>query len=647
MNAYQFLSEFGHIVSAPNGVQRVRELIIYLAVHGGLHTSGNSDHVAAHQLLIEADTLKQKISEDKKGRRQHPLPAIPEVNAADYPDTWVLARLGRIVHLVSGQHLTAEEQNNTGVGIPYFTGASDFGPFHPVVTRWTSVSRAVAQMGDILIAVKGTIGKINVLDLERAALGRQLMAVRALAVDPAFLALILRSSEYYFLEKGVGIAIPGISRDDILHLIVGIPSRDEQKRIVAKVDELMVLCDKLEAQQKERQSLRSLTCAVALTALADAKSNRDLKHSWNRISQHIRLLFDNPNSIQYIRDSILELAARGKLSLRTSDASARNEVAAMIAIRRQAIETGSTRRSKKLLSNDSIEIEELFPNHWIPTRLGHITLKLGSGSTPKGGREIYVQKGIKFLRSQNVWNSGLQLKDVAFIPEETHERMSDTHVEAGDILLNITGASIGRAAIVPDDWDTANVSQHVAIIRLTDKRLNQFVHMWLISPVAQRQIMSVQVGISREGLSMEKLQNFVLYIPPQEERDKILEQVGRFGALCDNLADQLSKAVATLESLVAASVASIIGIRIEDTEKMKAPKTELVSPLHIGVVPMSGEQAPLASILIRNNGELPAKVLWKVSGLEIEPFYQQLRVEIAQGWIAWPEVAYMNETEAS
>jgi type I restriction enzyme S subunit len=99
--------------------------------------------------------------------------------------------------------------------------------------------------------------------------------------------------------------------------------------------------------------------------------------------------------------------------------------------------------------------------------------------------------------------------------------------------------------------------------------------------------------------------------------------------------------------LATAAVASITGIRIEDKKKMKAPKTELISTLRIGISPTNGEQAPLAAILVKNNGELPAKALWNSSRLDIDAFYQQLKTEMAKGWIVQPEVAYMKEVEAS
>jgi len=120
--------------------------------------------------------------------------------------------------------------------------------------------------------------------------------------------------------------------------------------------------------------------------------------------------------------------------------------------------------------------------------------------------------------------------------------MDSTCVEPGDVLLNITGASIGRCAVVPDDFDEANVSQHVAVIRLAERKLRQFIHLWIIAPNFQDRIMQVQVGVSREGLSMTCLKAFVVALPPLAEQRRIVAKVEELLALCDELEARQSAA---------------------------------------------------------------------------------------------------------
>jgi type I restriction enzyme S subunit len=198
------------------------------------------------------------------------------------------------------------------------------------------------------------------------------------------------------------------------------------------------------------------------------------------------------------------------------------------------------------------------PQGWAWTKLANLCIKLGAGSTPLGGRQIYEKSGVKFLRSQNVWDDGLHLDDVAFIPPAIHEDMSGTWVQPGDILLNITGASIGRSAIVPDDFDEANVSQHVSIIRLADKTLRYFLHLVIISPDFQKQIMNVQVGVSREGLSMTRLKEFVVAVPPLAEQRRVVAKVDELMRWCDALEARLTAAQTSATALLDATLNQIL-----------------------------------------------------------------------------------------
>ena len=164
------------------------------------------------------------------------------------------------------------------------------------------------------------------------------------------------------------------------------------------------------------------------------------------------------------------------------------------------------------------EIPFEVPEGWAWSRLLSLTVKIGAGSTPTGGSSAYNNMGIKFIRSQNVYNDGLDLANVAYISEELNQKKSGSIVKPKDILLNITGGSIGRCALIPDDFDIANVNQHVIIIRLLDSLLRYFVHKVIISPYIQNQIFSRQVGSGRGGLSAETLSTFLIPIPPHKEQ---------------------------------------------------------------------------------------------------------------------------------
>lgn len=163
----------------------------------------------------------------------------------------------------------------------------------------------------------------------------------------------------------------------------------------------------------------------------------------------------------------------------------------------------------------------MLPNGWKKVKLGEICDKIGSGSTPKGGREVYLNAGIPIIRSQNVLNGFLDLNDVAFISDEQHSKMKGTWVHPNDILLNITGASIGRSCVVPATVKTANVNQHVCIIRLKECADACYVCNLILSKDVQKQIELLSVGGGRQGLNFQQIASFSFLLPPIEEQKKI------------------------------------------------------------------------------------------------------------------------------
>jgi type I restriction enzyme S subunit len=163
-------------------------------------------------------------------------------------------------------------------------------------------------------------------------------------------------------------------------------------------------------------------------------------------------------------------------------------------------------------------------------RLEELTTKIGSGSTPRGGQSVYKDSGIPFIRSLNVrWNE-FSLTDLAFIDEETHQRMNATEVHSGDILLNITGASIGRACCMPEEICPANVNQHVSIIRPAKNGglVSRFLMYWLTSPPTQEFINTTQAGATRQALTKAQIEGFQVPVPPREIQEQIVSYLDRF-----------------------------------------------------------------------------------------------------------------------
>jgi type I restriction enzyme S subunit len=163
------------------------------------------------------------------------------------------------------------------------------------------------------------------------------------------------------------------------------------------------------------------------------------------------------------------------------------------------------------------------PKHWQKTRLKFVLLKIGSGITPKGGAEVYQTSGIPLLRSQNIHFDGLRLDDVAYITEDIHRSMNSSRVLLGDVLLNITGASIGRCYHVENWLGEANVNQHVCILRPNENIITKYLYYYLASELSQLQIGLLQTGANREGLNFEQLGNFLIPLPTIAEQKQIVD----------------------------------------------------------------------------------------------------------------------------
>ena len=161
---------------------------------------------------------------------------------------------------------------------------------------------------------------------------------------------------------------------------------------------------------------------------------------------------------------------------------------------------------------------------WDKCKLGLCCSKIGSGKTPRGGSSVYVDHGVMLLRSQNVLWGTLDTKDVSYIDEDINKTMLSSEVHYGDVLLNITGASIGRSCIYSLN-ERANVNQHVCILRLSqeskEKLVPEFLLQQILSDRIQQQVMDCQNGGSREGLNFQQIADFDIVIPDIEEQKKI------------------------------------------------------------------------------------------------------------------------------
>ena len=188
------------------------------------------------------------------------------------------------------------------------------------------------------------------------------------------------------------------------------------------------------------------------------------------------------------------------------------------------------------LKDSGVEWLGQIPGHWEVKRLKHLAGKIGSGKTPRGGAEGYVDDGIMLIRSQNVYFGELRLTDVAYIDADTDTEMSGSRVMEGDVLLNITGASLGRCCIAYLDGSDANVNQHVCIVRPDQQRDDpSFLAYSIESHSLQDQIFNNENGVSRDALNFEQIGDLVLARPAMAEQRDIASLLDCETAKLDSL----------------------------------------------------------------------------------------------------------------
>ena len=225
--------------------------ILQAATQGKLVPQNSHDEPAS-ELLKRIQQEKAQLVKEGKLKKEKPLHPISEDEIPyDLPEGWEWCRFGEIALLISGRDLEPSSYNDQQRGIPYITGASNLIGDDLDINRWTEKPIVISQKGDILLSCKGTIGKTLFNSVGDCHIARQIMAIRPIFTHilPQYISIMLVASIEYFVEQARSI-IPGISRKDILNLVVAIPPLAEQQRIVEKVDELMTLCDELKAAYK-------------------------------------------------------------------------------------------------------------------------------------------------------------------------------------------------------------------------------------------------------------------------------------------------------------------------------------------------------------------------------------------------------------
>lgn len=643
MDSRQFLAEFAHVANAPGGVQQLREMVYQLAITGALTSQLNTDG-NARELLSEISALRDRLIREKAYKRLTKLEAetldIPLT--IEIPDTWCWTRLLDIGEISPRNDALDEDAAS-------FIPMSGFSEFHmgalaPQAEKWGQIKKGFTHFrnGDVVVAKitpcfeNGKAAVIDGLEHDIGAGTTELHVFRPIhsGILPGYVYLFLRSP-YFALEGERNMTgTAGQKRlptEYFATRALPLPPSTEQSRIVAKVDELMALCDKLETQHKDRRKLQNNLRLSTLQAVASATSQHERQVSWARLNSSFHQLFSSPKDVETLRTLILELAVQGLLTERkVADLPAELNVAEIRRLSSALADSGRRKKSVTYRSVDDGELGYQLPKGWAFARFGELVRVLNGRAYSKS--EL-LDKGTPVLRVGNLFTS----KDWYY---SNLELEAEKYCDEGD-LLYAWSASFG-----PFIWSGPRVIFHYHIWRLdlySGKHLSKDF-LYLVLQERTEAIKSSGHGISMAHMTKEKMEQLPIAVPPLDEQHRIVARVSELMRFCGEIERQLHDSEKVAARFATSAVAVLTGIAIEESEvPMKAPQNEVIAPLHLGIAPDVKSQAPLATILARHNGQMSAKDLWQRFGGEIDTFYAQLKTEVTHGWILEPTGAEMRE----
>jgi type I restriction enzyme S subunit len=662
IDAQQFLKAFGHVANAPGGVAQLRALILELAVRGQLLPTANSAS-NARDLLREIEQFRSELVRNGKLRRPIPQPAISESELPfAIPENWAFERLGNICEIVRGVTFPATRKLTTQapgavacLRTSNVQAEIDWNDLIFIDSELVGREDQWVEKGDTMISMANSyelVGKVALVSevKQQTTFGGFIAAVRPHVLEPAYLYLLLRSPYLQAKMRETSSQttnIANISLGGMRPIPTPIPPKEEQALIVAKVNDLMALCDKLETQQQVRHKLQNSLRQATLQAVTSATSPHELQTTWASLVANFGRLFHAPKDVDDFIAELKNLAVRGLLETASAEPPAVDAIKASCdALRASYIESGLMRRQKIIAA---AETDVTYPAHWAVAPFDEVAVVIG-GVTK--GRDLRGRETLNcpYLAVANVQRGFIKLEGLKTI-EIAADELEKYAVHEGDLLITEGGDwdKVGRTAIWRGGVAACLHQNHVFKARVPSKLLvNEWVELVFNSSVGRDYF----AGASKQttnlaSINMTQLRGFPLPIPPLDEQHNLLKTLQALTANAQAWRQQLQRKQELAAKLAGTTISSFTGIKTNQSEEpMKAPQTELIAPLRLGQTPSIKAQAPLATILARHHGQMPAKDLWQRFGGEIDAFYAQLKTEVAHGWILEPGVAEVREVPA-
>ena len=550
MNPKQLLAHFDRISEAPDAIPRLRRFILDLAVRGKL-VEQNPDDEPASELLKRIHAEKARLAKSGKvDRAKRPSAPLEEDIPFPVPGNWCWSTLAE-AGILSPRNSADDRLQTSFVPMSLISAEYGTGNGHEI-RPWGEIKGGYTHFaeGDVGLAkitpcfengkstvFRGLVGGIGAGTTE-------LHVVRPIIICADYVLVFLKSP--HFIESGIprmtGTAgQKRVPAEYFAYSPFPLPPFAEQHRIVAKVDELMALCDRLEAAQAKRERRRDRLVTASLHRLEQPGEAANLRESARFYLSHVTRLTTRPEHIQQLRQTILNLAVRGRLVPQDPD----DEPASELLKRIDAEKTRPGKRAaiaeQKPASNGLNLSAVDLPAKWEPVRAGTLCTLVTSGS--RGWAEFYSNTGPKFIRAQNIRFGRLLLDDLACVNPPEKSEGTRTQVSKGDLLVVITGAGVTNPALLDQELGEAYVSQHVALIRPMTTALSPWLLLCLMAPAGGRnQLVERAYGAGKPGLNLDNIRFLSIPLPPLAEQHRIVAKVDELMALCDRLEAQLATA---------------------------------------------------------------------------------------------------------
>lgn len=531
---------------ASNGIPKLRELILELAMRGKLVPQNHKDETA-QKLLERISKEKGALLKNKKAKKlQSDLDEPYSI-----PDNWAWVHFSDIAQHNSGK--TLDKGRNTGVLREYITTSNLYwGRFalenvREMPIKDSEIEKCTARKNDLLICEGGEAGRAAVWPYDReVCFQNHVHRARFYCdVNPYFLyrffEKINTTGEINAYRKGVGIS--NMSGKSLGSIILPLPPINEQVRIVEKINELMALCDKLEAQKTDATSAHEALVKTLLGTLTQSQNAKEFQENWQRIAKNFNILFTTEASIDALKKTILQLAVMGKLVPQDP-----NDEPAEKFLKRIKLEKEKPANGKKLkkdnISPKVSDEEKAFgiPSTWAWTRfstVAEIRSELVRSQDFLSAYQVApdnIEKGTgKLLSKRTVKESGVVGPNNRFY--------------SGQILYSKIRPSLSKAILV--DFDGLCSADMYPIIT---KLFSKFLLLQILSEHFLSQVRKAENRVKMPKLNQESLSLFTLVVPPIEEQKRIVSEVDELFEICDTLKMQLKRFNSTHEHLANALV---------------------------------------------------------------------------------------------